>query len=111
MIGQKSDLGFVSHIDDSGKTCNTLSDNGKYVFDYNDEVIETLKNRGDIVKISTIDHSYPHCWRCDTPLIYRGISAWYVAVEKIRDKMVANNQDINWTPEVIKNGRFGKWVE
>ena len=111
IIGQKSDLGFVSHIDDSGKTCNTLSDNGKYVFDYNDEVIETLKNRGDIVKISTIDHSYPHCWRCDTPLIYRGISAWYVAVEKIRDKMVANNQDINWTPEVIKNGRFGKWVE
>ena len=111
IIGQNSDLGFVSHIDDSGKTCNTLSDNWKYVFDYNDEVIETLKNRGDIVKISTIDHSYPHCWRCDTPLIYRGISAWYVAVEKIRDKMVANNQDINWIPEVIKNGRFGKWVE
>ena len=111
IIWQKSKLGFVSHIDDSGKTCNTLSDNGKYVFDYNNEVIETLKNRGDVVKISTIDHSYPHCWRCDTPLIYRGISAWYVAVEKIRDKMVANNQDINWTPEVIKNGRFGKWVE
>ncbi len=110
IIGNENKLGFVSHIDDSGKTCNTLSDNWKYVFDYNNEVIETLKERWDVVKISTIDHSYPHCWRCDTPLIYRGISAWYVAVEKIRDKMVDNNQEINWTPEVIKNGRFGKWV-
>ena len=111
LIGQNNKLGFVSHIDDSGKTCNTLNDDWKYVFDYNNEVIETLKDRWDIFKISTIDHSYPHCWRCDTPLIYRGISAWYVAVEKIRDKMVDNNQDINWTPEIIKNGRFGKWVE
>ncbi len=111
IIGNENKLGFVSHIDDSGKTCNTLNDNWKYVFDYNDEVITTLKDRWDIVKISTIDHSYPHCWRCDTPLIYRGISAWYVAVEKIRDKMVDNNQEINWTPDVIKNGRFGKWVE
>ncbi len=111
IIGNENKLGFVSHIDDSGKTCNTLNDNGKYVFDYNNEVIETLKERWDIIKISTIDHSYPHCWRCDTPLIYRGISAWYVAVEKIRDKMVDNNQEINWTPDVIKNGRFGKWVE
>jgi len=110
IIGNENKLGFVSHIDDSGKTCNTLNDNGKYVFDYNTEVIETLKDKWNVVKISTIDHSYPHCWRCDTPLIYRGISAWYVAVEKIRDKMVDNNQEINWTPEVIKNGRFGKWV-
>ncbi len=111
IIWEKNDLGFVSHIDDSGNVSNTLSDNWKYVFDYNNDVIEELKKRWDIFKMSTIDHSYPHCWRCDTPLIYRGISAWYVAVEKIRDKMVANNQDINWTPEVIKNGRFGKWVE
>ncbi|MDP2091217.1 MAG: isoleucine--tRNA ligase [Candidatus Gracilibacteria bacterium] len=111
IIGNENSLGFVGHIDDSGRTTNTLSDNGKYVFDYNEEVIQILKDRGDIIKISTIDHSYPHCWRCDTPLIYRGISAWYVAVEKIRDKMVENNQKINWTPDIIKNGRFGKWVE
>jgi len=111
IIWEKNDLGFVAHIDDSWKVINTLSDDGKYVFDYNEEVIKTLKERWDVVKIATIDHSYPHCWRCDTPLIYRWISAWYVAVEKIRDKMVANNQDINWVPEVIKNGRFGKWVE
>ncbi len=111
MIGQKNDLGFVSHVDDSWKIMNTLSDNGKYVFDYNSDALEKLKEKWVVLKISTIDHSYPHCWRCDTPLIYRAISAWYVAVEKIRDKMVANNQKINWTPEIIKNGRFGKWVE
>lgn len=111
LIGKNSDLGFISHIDDSWKTTDTLDDDWKYVFDYNTEVIDKLKERWDILKISTIDHSYPHCWRCDTPLIYRWISAWYVAVEKIRDKMVANNQKINWTPDIIKNGRFGKWVE
>ncbi len=111
IIWEKNDLGFVAHIDDSWKVINTLSDNGKYVFDYNEEVIKTLKERWDLVKISTIDHSYPHCWRCDTPLIYRWISAWYVAVEKIRDKMIKNNQKVNWVPEVIKNWRFGKWLE
>ncbi len=111
IIWEKNDLGFVAHIDDSWKVINTLSDNWKYVFDYNEEVIKTLKDRGDLIKISTIDHSYPHCWRCDTPLIYRWISAWYVAVEKIRDKMIANNQKVNWVPEVIKNWRFGKWLE
>ncbi len=111
IIWEKNDLGFVAHIDDSWKVTNTLSDNWKYVFDYNEEVIKQLKDRWDVVKISTIDHSYPHCWRCDTPLIYRWISAWYVAVEKIRDKMIANNQKVNWVPEVIKNGRFGKWLE
>lgn len=111
IIWNENSLGFVWHIDDSWRTTNTLSDNWKYVFDYNEEVIQILKDRWDIIKISTIDHSYPHCWRCDTPLIYRWISAWYVAVEKIRDKMVENNQKINWTPDIIKNGRFWKWVE
>jgi isoleucyl-tRNA synthetase len=52
--------------------------------------------------INTYDHSYPHCWRCDTPLIYRAISAWYVAVEKIRDKMVEANKNISWVPGEIK---------
>ncbi len=111
IIWEAQDLGFVAHIDDSWKVINTLSDDGKYVFDYNEEVIKTLKERWDLVKIATIDHSYPHCWRCDTPLIYRWISAWYVAVEKIRDKMIKNNEKINWVPEVIKHWRFGKWLE
>lgn len=111
IIWQNEKLWFVSHIDDTGKTMNLLCNNGVYVFDFNNMVIDELKQRKDAIHIGTIDHSYPHCWRCDTPLIYRGISAWYVAVEKIREKMVANNQKMNWVPNVIKDGRFGKWLE
>ena len=111
LIWKNEKLGFVSHIWDDGKTCNLIDKNSLFVFDFNEEVISEIKDQKHHIHIGTIDHSYPHCWRCDTPLIYRWISAWYVAVEKIREKMVANNQDITWVPEIIKNGRFGKWVE
>ncbi|MGE4443542.1 MAG: isoleucine--tRNA ligase [Candidatus Altimarinota bacterium] len=111
IIGEKEDLGFVAHIDNSGKSYNLLDKNGINVFELNDMVIASLKEQKLSVNIGTIVHSYPHCWRCDTPLIYRGISAWYVAVEKIRDKMVASNEKITWVPDVIKHGRFGKWLE
>ncbi len=111
IIGEKEDLWFVAHIDNSWKTYNLLDNNWVFVFDFNDLVISELKDRKVSLHIWTVDHSYPHCWRCDTPLIYRWIPAWYVAVEKIRDKMVANNEKINWVPDVIKHGRFGKWVE
>lgn len=111
IIWEKEDLWFVAHIDNSGKTYNLLDNNGKFVFDFNEDVIAELKEKKLSLHIGTIVHSYPHCWRCDTPLIYRGISAWYVAVEKIRDKMVANNLKSNWTPDAIKHGRFGKWLE
>jgi isoleucyl-tRNA synthetase len=113
IVARDNDVWFVSHIWDDWKTCNMLDDKDNWVpvFDFNEIALKYLKDSGKTIHIWTIDHSYPHCWRCDTPLIYRGISAWYVAVEKIRDKMVANNQEINWNPDSIKNGRFGKWVE
>lgn len=111
IIWEKEDLWFIAHIDNSWKTYNLLEQNGKFVFDFNEDVIAELKEKKLSLHIGTIVHSYPHCWRCDTPLIYRGISAWYVAVEKIRDKMVANNLKSNWTPDAIKYGRFGKWLE
>jgi len=111
IIGQESDLGFVSHIDDAGKTNHLLEDNWMLVFDFNEKALQTLKDENATVLINTVDHSYPHCWRCDTPLIYRAISAWYVAVEKIRDKLVKNNKWVNWVPEIIKEGRFGTWLE
>ncbi len=112
-VAQDHDCGFVTHLDDSAKVCNLLNDewNWMFAFDFNDVVLQYLKDQKKTVHIGTIDHSYPHCWRCDTPLIYRAISAWYVAVEKIRDKMVANNLKTNWTPESIKEWRFGKWLE
>lgn len=110
-IGKRENLGFISHIDAVGHTTGLLSDNDVYVFDYNQIVIDRLKSEKKLVHVGTIDHSYPHCYRCHTPLIYRAISAWYVNVESMKDRMIANNEKVNWVPETIKHGRFGKWVE
>ncbi|PIE85657.1 isoleucine--tRNA ligase, partial [Candidatus Gracilibacteria bacterium] len=110
-IGKEKDLGFVTHINDSGKTENLLEDNGIWVFDYNEMALEQLKKQNAVVKISTINHSYPHCWRSGVPLIYKAISAWYVDVTKIKNEIIKSNQNIKWVPGDIKNGRMGKWLE
>ena len=110
-IWKTQDLWFVSHISDSWKTENLLEDNWIWVFDFNEMVIEKLKKSWEVVKISTITHSYPHCWRSWVPLIYKAISAWYVDVTAIKDQMVKNNQKINWVPDDIKNWRMWKWLE
>lgn len=75
------------------------------------EIIKNLKERGQLFHQSVLVHSYPMCPRTDTPLIYRAMPQWYLAVEKIKDKMIKANQEINWVPEAIKEGRFGKWLE
>ncbi|NVP17464.1 isoleucine--tRNA ligase [Candidatus Gracilibacteria bacterium] len=111
IIGKEQKLGFVAHIADNGNTENLLIDNGIPVFEYNELAITKLKEKNATILINTYDHSYPHCWRCDTPLIYRAISAWYVNVEKIRDKMIEANKNITWVPGEIKTGRMGKWLE
>ena len=84
---------------------------GTHVFDANPEVIRELKNRGNVVRHATYDHSYPHCWRCAQPLVYRAISSWFVEVTKFRDRMVELNRQITWQPAHVKDGSFGKWLE
>jgi isoleucyl-tRNA synthetase len=111
IIGERGSLGFFAHIDAVGNTQGLLEDNGVFVFEYNDIVIRKLKEQKKIIHIGTIDHSYPFCYRCDTPLIFRAIPSWYLAVEKIKDRMIANNVQIRWIPDNIKHGRFGKWLE
>lgn len=111
VIWKEKDLWFVAHIDDNWNTYNLLENNWVFVFDFNEIAIETMKKAWLSIKIESYVHSYPHCWRTDVPLIYRAISAWYVNIDKIKDKMIAANQNINWVPDVIKNGRFGKWLE
>lgn len=111
IIWKEKDLGFVAHIKDNWKTEYLIENNDIFVFEFNELVIEKLKKSGEIVKISTINHSYPHCWRCNTPLIYRAISAWYVDVTAIKEKMIENNRKITWVPEDIKNWRMWKWLE
>lgn len=83
---------------------------GQQVFDTNKAIIRELKDRGVVLRHETYTHSYPHCWRCDTPLVYKAVSSWFVKVTAFRDRMVELNQQINWTPEHVKDGSFGKWL-
>ena len=83
---------------------------GMQVFDANPFVIDDLKKSGHLVRRETYEHSYPHCWRCRNPLIYKAVSSWFVEVTKFRDRMVELNQQITWVPEHIKDGQFGKWL-
>ena len=83
---------------------------GVQVFDANKPIIRELKDQGVVLRQDTYSHSYPHCWRCDTPLVYKAVSSWFVAVTKFRDRMVELNQEITWTPSHVKDGSFGKWL-
>ena len=84
---------------------------GLYVKDADKGIIEKLKTEGRLFKRDQILHSYPHCWRCSSPLIYRAVGSWFVSVEKIKNDMLAANSLVWWVPEHIKEGRFGKWLE
>jgi isoleucyl-tRNA synthetase len=83
---------------------------GMQVFEANKPITRDLKDRGVVFRHESYTHSYPHCWRCDTPLIYKAVSSWFVAVTKFKDRMVELNQQISWTPTHIKDGSFGKWL-
>lgn len=102
----------ICPVDDSGCFTSIISDYiGKQVFETNDSIIIKLKEEDKWFKTEQYLHNYPHCWRTDTPLIYRALSSWYVKVIEIKDNLLKNNQNINWVPDHIKNGRFGKWLE
>jgi len=102
----------VCPVDEAGKFTAEVPDyQGKQVFETNEPIMQWLKENGLLVKKEQYTHSYPFCWRTDTPLIYKAMSSWFVRVTDFRDNMVANNQQINWIPSHIKDGRFGKWLE
>ncbi|MFA6715315.1 MAG: isoleucine--tRNA ligase [Victivallaceae bacterium] len=84
---------------------------GRAVKDCDKDIMQRLKEEGKLVHRGSITHSYPHCWRDDSPLIYRAISTWFVDIGKVKDKMIAANREINWVPDHLKDGRFGKWLE
>jgi len=102
----------VCPVDDEGKfTAEVPPYQGMQVIGANRPIIRALRERGLIFKQESHLHNYPHCWRTDTPLIYRAVNSWYVRVTKFRDRMVELNQNINWVPGHIKDGLFGKWLE
>lgn len=84
---------------------------GTHVFDANKTIAKDLKDAGRVVRHDTLVHNYPHCWRTDTPLIYRAVPAWYLEVTQLVDRMIANNQKIHWVPGHVKDGAMGKWLE
>ncbi|QQR53270.1 class I tRNA ligase family protein [bacterium] len=73
-------------------------------------MIADLTSKGRVFAAETFEHTYPFCWRCETPLLYFAMPSWFIAVTKLRDRLVANNDQINWTPGHIKDGRFGNWL-
>jgi isoleucyl-tRNA synthetase len=106
-------------VDSKGRFDATVPDyQNQQVFDANPQIIRDLKhgtgsaksNGAVLFRHETYEHSYPHCWRCRNPLIYRAVSSWFVKVTDIRDRMVELNQDITWYPEHVKDGQFGKWL-
>lgn len=102
----------ICPVDGKGCFTKAVPDyEGMQVFDTNEPIIKRLKAEGILVRKEMYRHNYPHCWRTDTPLIYKAINSWFVKVTAFRDKMVENNQTINWIPEHIKNGAMGMWLE
>jgi isoleucyl-tRNA synthetase len=101
----------ICPMDEHGRYTAEIADwVGLHVFDANPLVIRDLKDRGVVVRHDSYNHSYPHCWRCEQPLVYRAISSWFVRVTDFRDRMGELNQQINWVPEHVKEGSFGKWL-
>lgn len=109
----------VQPVDSRGRFDASVPDyQGQHVFEANPHIIRDLKagtgaaevNAPVLVRHETYEHSYPHCWRCRNPLIYRAVSSWFVRVTDFRDRMVELNQDITWYPEHVKDGQFGKWL-
>ncbi len=110
--GQVEKLPAPCPVDDEGRFTDEIPDYvGRAVKEADADIIKRLKHEGKLIHQSVIVHSYPHCWRCDTPLIYRAISAWYVRVEQIRDRIIQANSQTKWVPSHLRDGRFGKWLE
>ncbi len=84
---------------------------GRWVKDADADLVEDLRARGKLLRAETYEHSYPHCWRCGTPLLYYAKPSWYIATSEIKDRLLAANEDVNWHPEHVKHGRFGNWLE
>ena len=102
----------VCPVDDECKFTAEVTDySGVFVKDADKQIIKDLKEQGKLVRREAYLHSYPHCWRCKSPLIYRAISSWFVQIDKIKERMLKANSQIYWMPGHLKEGRFGKWLE
>ncbi|MBQ2968039.1 MAG: isoleucine--tRNA ligase [Clostridia bacterium] len=111
-VGRDNDLPFVQLVNTEGKFVEgTGKYEGMFVKDADPLVIEELKERGLLYQAVPFTHSYPFCWRCDTPLLYYARESWFIKMTAVREQLLKNNQTVNWMPDNIKNGRFGNFLE
>ena len=111
-VCQKNKVPIVNPVDDDGMFTLAVSDfAGRRVKEADKDIIHRLKTDGRLFKQDTLVHSYPFCYRSGTPLIYRAVSSWFVAVEKIKDEIIAANKTTHWVPETLRDNRFGNWLE
>ncbi len=110
-LGKKLDLAFISTIDENGKMIETTSWPGVFIKEADKLIIQDLINRGLMYRSEKIYHTYPFCWRCESPVYDYLWPAWFVAVTKIKKDLIENNKKIYWVPNHLKDGRFGKWLE
>lgn len=109
---KREGIELVCPVDNNGKFTSEIPEyQGLFVKDADKDIIRRLKQSGKVVRQESLRHRYPFCWRSDTPLIYKVVRSWFVAVEQVKGKMLSANAQIHWTPDYIKFGRFGKWLE
>lgn len=102
----------IVSVDDGGRFVNAVTDvAGELWFEANRPLIRLLRERGRLLREQSYEHSYPHCWRCRNPLIYKAVSSWFVRVTEIKERMLELNEEITWVPGNVKHGQFGKWLE
>ncbi|HWK16531.1 MAG TPA: isoleucine--tRNA ligase [Solirubrobacteraceae bacterium] len=111
-LGEQYGLTVVNPVRPDGTYDNRIGPYaGRKVKDADLDLVEDLRVRGKLLRSEPYEHSYPHCWRCDTPLLYYAKPSWYIGTSQIKDRLLASNETVNWHPEHVKHGRFGNWLE
>ena len=111
-VGKENDLPFVNLVNPQGNFVDAVEPwKGMFVKDVDKHVIRDLKERNQLFEVINFEHSYPFCWRCDTPLLYYACDTWFIKMSAVRDRLLANNNTVNWMPDNIKHGRFGNFLE
>ena len=111
-VGKENDLPFVNHVNTQGNFIECTGDwSGMFVKDTDKLIIRDLKERNQCFAVIPFEHSYPFCWRCDTPLLYYACDTWFIKMTAVRDNLLKNNETVNWLPDNIKHGRFGNFLE
>ena len=111
-VTEAAGIPLIMSLDDGGRFLPQVTDvAGELWMDANTPLVRILRQEGRLLRLASYEHSYPHCWRCRNPLIYKAVSSWFVRVTDFKDGLLENNEKITWVPDNVKHGQFGKWLE